>query len=319
MCFPRSAPPRFTPSCFVVGTVCTRGLSLTPPHQIRLVYLHLIFTSAPSTPRCRYPDLLFREEERPRLGNVFRLVTKDADREDELLFPISALTPPPPPPPRGGVGGGNGSRLPLTWASSLPELRVRTAEASAIPELVRGGALTAREGAAAIEMIRAEDPVVFAACRVAGAAAASGAGAGAGSSSGARNREWSMEAKSSFASALKLVLRERERDSAAGVEAGRGSEGLDLLRPVAGGAAAGQGGEPSAAASEAGGSRDGEKGAWGAAGRLFCGDGLDGRRHEGGEKRGRGSPRVPESFQSDAIALADVALVTGKVRFSLLV
>ncbi len=243
----------------------------------------------PSSPRCRYPNLLFREEERLRLGSVFRLVTKDADREDEGLFPVSALTP---PPPRGG------SRLPPTWASSLPELRVRTAE-EAVPELVRSGALSARQGAAAIEMIRAEDAVVFAACRVAGAGAgaAVASGGGGGGGGGPRGREWSGEAKSNFASILKVVLRERERGGA-GVETRRGREGLDL-RPVTGG----------------GGS--GEKGVWETAGRSCCGDGLDGKG-EGEEKR-RDSPEVPESFQSDAIALADVALVTGKVSQCLLV
>ncbi|CAM9969974.1 unnamed protein product, partial [Scytosiphon promiscuus] len=199
---------------------------------------------------CRYPNLIFREEE--RLGRVFRIVIKEADRQDELLFPISALTPPPPP---------GRSRLPSTWASSLPELRVR-AVAAVIPELVSTGALTPQQGAAAVEMIRTEDPVIR----------------GEGGSGG-RGREWSVEAKGSFASMLKIVLRDRERGTMVGE--GRGASG-DL----------GLG--------------------------LTAGDGFarrEGREREMKEGEGKSGdpPEAPGSFQTDALALADVALVTGKI------
>ncbi|CAN0417892.1 unnamed protein product, partial [Ectocarpus fasciculatus] len=148
----------------------------------------------PLSASCRYPNLIFREEE--RLGRVFRVVTKDAASVDEVLFPISALTPPPSP----GL-----SRLPPTWASSTPELRVGTAETVVVPELVSTGALTRQQGVLVVEMLRAEDPVVFAACRVAGAAA--GISLSFSTPVEERRREWSGEAKRNFASMVKVVLR----------------------------------------------------------------------------------------------------------------
>lgn len=211
-----------------------------------------------------------------------------------------------------------------------------TAEAVVLPELVRSGALTPGQGAAAVEMIREEDPVVFAACRVAGAAAATAAAAAAatpaaaaaataaaaaaavggssggggrsvaGGGGGSGTRGWSDEAKSSFASMLKLVLYGRER----GGGVGQANGGLGLGVMVAGcrgrqrgESAAGGGGE--------------EEAVWGRAERLLGGDELCGRREPGGggeEETCRDSVRVPETFQSDTIALADVALVTGKVK-----
>lgn len=246
---------------------------------------------------------------------MFRLVTKDAGREDELLFPISALTPPPPP---------GRSNLSLTWASSLPELRVSTAEAVVVPELVRNGCLTPGQGAAVVEMIRAEDPVVFAACRVAGAAAATAAAAAGGGgggrslasvtvSGGAGSREWSGEAKSSFASMLKIVLRDRERRGRA-VGKARG-EGHGLEVGMADGGVSCQGGKLAAGKGADG--RDGDEGVWGREGhQSFGGDDFCGRREGEREEetKCRDSLEVPESFQSDAIALADAALVIGKVR-----
>lgn len=252
----------------------------------------------------RYPSLIFREHE--KLGSVFRLVTKDTDREDELLFPLSALTPPPPP---------GRSHLPPTWASSLPEVRVSTAEAVALPELVRSGALTPGQGAAAVEMFREEDPVVFAACRVAGAAAAAAASGGSGGiggggslgdgGGGSRNRGWSNEAKNSFASMLKLVLYARDGERGGVVEQARGeSDGFDLGM-VAGRGEGSNGGD--------------EEGVWGRAERFLGGDDSYARpevgaRGEEEETKSRDSLQVPETFQLDTIALADVALVTGKVK-----
>lgn len=291
---------------------------------------HAPHQQSPTSRRPRYPSLIFQEEE--RLGRVFRIVTKEADREDELLFPISALTPPPPP---------GRSRLPSTWASSLPELRVR-AVAAVVPELVSTGALTPQQGATAAGMIRAEDPVVFAACRVAGAAAAaataaataataaagvagitgslasmsvSGGGAaaaaaaagdGRGRGGGGGRRGWSDEAKGSFASMLKIVLRDRERGVAVGGEA-RGTSGGLGLGPTEGFGLAQRGGGPAASAVELNG------GLWGRAGRLFDGVGA-GRGLEEGERESGDLSEAQGSFQADALALADVALVTGKVR-----
>ena len=111
------------------------------------------------------------------------------------------------------------------------------AAVAAVPELVSSGALTPGQGAVVVEMIRAEDPVVFAACRVAGAAesdrlpataaAAAAATAGGASSnrgvSGSRKGrggsggggrggggggggEWGRCAQTSFASMVKVML-----------------------------------------------------------------------------------------------------------------
>ncbi|CAM9512453.1 unnamed protein product [Ectocarpus sp. 12 AP-2014] len=236
-----------------------------PSHE-RVVGLASVAGSCgviPLSASCRYPNLIFRDEE--RLGHIFRIVTKDAASEDEVLFPISALTPPPSP----GL-----SRLPPTWASSPPELRVSTAETVAVPELVSTGALTRQQGVLVVEMLRAEDPVVFAACRVAGAA---GVSLGSSTPAGERRREWSGEAKGNFASMVKVVL---------GGKVGRGDGGSSVGEA--------NGGMP----------RRGVKGrgrgrAWG--------------EEEEEQQRCRGSQEVPESFQMDALALADVALATGKI------
>ncbi|CBJ25612.1 hypothetical protein Esi_0003_0321 [Ectocarpus siliculosus] len=236
-----------------------------PSHE-RVVGLASVTGSCgviPLSASCRYPNLIFREEE--RLGRVFRIVTKDAASEDEVLFPISALTPPPSP----GL-----SRLPPTWASSPPELRVNTAETVAIPELVSTGALTRQQGVLVVERLRAEDPVVFAACRVAGAA---GVSLGSSTPAGERRREWSGEAKRSFASMVKVVL---------GGKVGRGDGGSSV-------------GEADGGMPRRGGKGRGRRRAW--------------AEEEEEQQLCRRSQEVPESFQVDALALADVALVTGKI------
>lgn len=228
-------------------------------------------------PVSRYPDLIFREKE--RLGRVFRVVTKNAGREEEILFPLSALTPPPPP---------GRSDLPSAWASALPELRVATAETAVVPELVSTGVLTPQQGAVVVDMIRAEDPVVFAACRVAGAAAATAGlalstaagrkGGGARRVGGGDSPGWSRDAKICLGSMLEIVLSGAHgvNDTGAGTAAGAGAR----------------------------------EGRWCSA----RGVGFGGGDGCGEDDKGRGSREVPVWFQADAIALADVALVTGKVR-----
>ncbi|CAN0355029.1 unnamed protein product, partial [Laminaria digitata] len=206
---------------------------------------------------CRYPGLLFPEEE--TFPRVFRIVTKDADDEDEIFFPISALTPPPPP---------GSSHLSAAWAPARPELGVAAATVAAVPELVSTGALTPQQGAAVAEMIRAEDPVVFAACRVAAAAA--------------------LASPSSSSAA------------AAAAAAAAGSGGAGGSRGVSG-------------------SKKGWGGSGGGGGDGGGGGGGGGRESGGcvwdrGAQLGFASMGVPPSFQADVIALADIALVTGKIN-----
>lgn len=243
---------------------------------------------------------------------------KDADREDEVLFPLSALTPPPPP---------GRSDLPATWASALPELRVATTAMVAIPELVSTGELTSQQGATVAEMIRAEDPVVFAACRVAGAAAAGslptatvtasvagtgGAGAGRGLNGGQKGRGtkespgWNREVRACLASMLGIVLADRER----GRVVGNGDDDVHV-RMVGGAGSIRDMGRGATAAGGGDGGGEGERVCGSTRRDLlrddFCGGG------DGGDGGGGGGGVVPQWFQSDAIALADVALVTGRV------
>ncbi|CAM9553514.1 unnamed protein product, partial [Ascophyllum nodosum] len=232
---------------------------------------------------CRYPDLIFREE--ARLGRVFGIATKDADHKEEVLYPVSALTPPPPP---------GCSDLPLCRASALPELSLAAAATTAIPELVSSGGLTPQQGVAVAGMISAEDPVIFAAFLVAGTAGAHGRGdlghaletcadanpLGGESMVGGVGRKWVRgDALRSLASMLEMVLADRARGR---VRLGRRRPGaVDGVAP---------------------GTR--------------CQDTSEretGAKGGGGEKKFHASPSVPEWFQADAIALADVALVTGKI------
>ena len=302
---------------------CARLSPLLPsrflcPALLSFALLSARLTSPPPELKPRYPDLIFREE--ARLGRVFGIATKDADHKEEVLYPVSALTPPPPP---------GCSDLPLCRASALPELSLAAAATTAIPELVSSGGLTPQQGVAVAGMISAEDPVIFAAFLVAGTAGAHGRGdlghaletcadanpLGGESMVGGVGRKWVRgDALRSLASMLEMVLADRAR----------GRVRLGRRRPGAvDGVAPGTRCQDTSSATAAVMAKSFVAGdAPDRAAPNLCGYGGDEREREtgakggGGEKKFHASPSVPEWFQADAIALADVALVTGKVRES---
>lgn len=203
-----------------------------------------------------------------------------------------------------------------------------------IPELVSSGALTPQQGAAAMDMVRAEDPVVFAACRVAGAAAAGSLappstvpasvavnsvapGRGGGRIRGGTGASPGRDRKtqSSLASILQTVLTNRQRNVSGENVSGKGAGGG---RQVGGGNEINAGGSETGPAwdrSEARASRhqcEGDSG-----GGYSSVDAFAENRHirdRTGDSGG--SVGVPEWFQADLLALADLALVTGKVRIT---
>lgn len=205
---------------------------------------------------------------------MFRIVTKEADRESEILYPISALTPPPPPgcsdlPPRWEIGPASVSSA--STLIILPEL------------LVSSGALTRQQGKIIAKLVSAEDPVVFAAFRVAGVTAVEGGhdsslGAYPGGAFNDGMWGWNSEVLRSLSSVLKAVVADRET----------GRVGHCAERCAVG-----------------------EKKAMGWAGRRQSNYGKGGERGGG---KWNAAALVPYGFQADVITLADVALVTGKVR-----
>lgn len=209
-----------------------------------------------------------------------------------------------------------------------------------IPQLVSTGALTPHEGAAVLDMIRAEDPVVFAACRVAGVVASENiapamltspndfAGDGGGRSrggvwkgrtqTGGERRGWSREAQISMASMLKIVLAHRENRRVGDNASGVSNDGMANGATRRGW----KGVEGATSATESFGGVGG--GLWDKTAGSFiaetCGGGGDGSSESGccGSSRGgtkSDAREVSECFQSDIIALADAALVTRNVRF----
>lgn len=182
---------------------------------------------------CRYPGLVFPFEVREG-GTVFRTVTKEADRPHEVLFPLSALTPPPSvgsndlpepqrTPRRKGPAEPAATITPssfLRMGKSIP-LSERELDTMVIPALVAGGSLSSEEGRSLTAMVRNEDPVVFAACRVAAFCSYSSA-AGSADVSGMSIAEGSDDRNTlqlkngdvvwNLVSMLRVVLRERRRN-----------------------------------------------------------------------------------------------------------
>lgn len=307
----------------------------------------------------RYPGLIFRRdgEAKPDLGKrnrvVFRVVTKDIDHPDELLFPLSALTPPPCvgssnlPIPDNTKNGFNATKdsagaaaaaaasAPLGTAyRSSPSLTGDSAgapggscltlfrdwklDAAVIPDLVSTGALSAEDGRAVSDMVRREDPVAISAFRIAAASATRGSAAAVVSSSAVgskgggacagdgRNRRGRRGGEASSAAAvgawrssqvrdrlvymIEVILEHRRRrkgviDRGGGVRAlvdNYGSAGAGFASGSA--KALGEESQP-------------------------C---YDSRyaRHGGAATH----DVVPETFQTDVITLADIALLTGTVR-----
>lgn len=151
------------------------------------------------------------------------------------------------------------------------------------------GALSPEDGVAVSAMIMKEDPVIFATFRVATAAAAGSSSSGVvGGTVGAPGGAAASDVRDRLVHMLKIVLEERRR-----------------RKPLTGW------------------SRGGDCGR--GVGEMYRGGGFgfDGGEMHGNRTRGHGigvdlsssssQVEVPEAFQSDTIALAEAALVTGVV------